>query len=178
MSVKKQRALQPCTALLRDGSRCGKYAKAGEVFCAVHQPDYKPKGAAVPRPKPVTHEERLRRFAESPDPRVAMQAIGILEKRRTNEDGSPAFDGRAFLNALTTDEREQVRSLIAQLREIQRAVYEREPRLRPQTWAPDSCVIDAADVVVPAEPIEEAAIAPPSPIEEAPQEDPDEWEVV
>ena len=177
MSVKKQRALQPCTALLKDGSRCGKYAKAGEDFCSVHQPGYKPMGAAVPRPKPVSHEERLRRFAESSDPRVAMQAMAALDKRR-NEDGSPAFDGRAFLNALTPEERALMGSLVAQLREVQKAVYEREPRLRPVTWPPDDCVIEPADVVLPPETVEDehAPEAPPPPVEKAPDED--EWEVI
>jgi hypothetical protein len=178
--MRKQRALQPCTALLRDGSRCGKYAKADDVFCAVHQPGYKPTGAAVARPKPVSHEERLRRFAESSDPRVAMQAIGILERRRDASEGRPTLDPRAFIDALTPDERDHLRDLIAQLRELQRAVYDRVPKLRPPTFPTEDDVVDPADVVSAADPIPASAEpstedAPAPPQEEDPYAD---YEVV
>jgi hypothetical protein len=129
--MKKSTGQCPCTALLKDGSRCGRYYKAGapEPFCSVHRKDFKPTGAAVPRPKPISNEERLRRFAESNDPRVAMQAIGILERRAEGGSKQDAnIARRVFLDALTDNERDQLQSILDQYKELQRVVYRRRLR--------------------------------------------------
>ena len=161
MSVKKQTGQCPCTALLKDGSRCGRFYKVGdpEPFCSVHRKDFKPSGAAIPRPKPVSHEERLRRFAESSDPRVAMQAIGILERRSApDEGGRERFSGRAFIEVLTAEERERLRALISAFKELQREVYTRVPKVQPAGW-----IDDVPAVVIPTEEREDVPQEDPSP---------------
>jgi hypothetical protein len=182
VSVSKQTGRFPCTALLKDGSPCGRYYKKGdpEPFCSVHRKDFKPTGAAVPRPKPVSHVERLRRFAESSDPRVAMAAIAALDRRSSDDKQTPSgISARALLDAMTPEEREQAAVIVGQYRELQRAVYRR----RPDLPRPDG--LFAAEVVVAPGPTEEApsteATAPDE--EEAPtppvvEDDDDGWEEI
>jgi hypothetical protein len=183
MSVTKQSGRFPCTALLKDGSPCGRYYKKGdpEPFCSVHRKDFKPTGAAVPRPKPVTHHERLRRFAESSDPRVAMQAIGILERRAEGGSKQDANSARrAFIDALADDERAQLQTILAQYKELQRVVYRR----RPDLPRPDGLFV--ADAVAAPEPteacedvLEEAPSPAPAPDGEASVgADDDGWEEI
>jgi hypothetical protein len=145
--MKSTRPLQQCIALLRDSTRCGKYAKTGETLCAVHQPGYTPQGAAVPRPKTLTHQERLELFARSNDERVAMQAIGMLERLRGGDATvDPRADYRILVAALTATEREQLTAFIMQFQQFKEQVYVRRPDLRPalarQQEIPDAALIE------------------------------------
>jgi hypothetical protein len=126
-----KRPLQQCVALLQNGTRCGKFAKDGEQLCAVHRPGYVPKGAAVPKPKVLTHQQRLEMFARSSDERIAMQAISLLEKRRGTNDPEPRETCAALVAALTDDEREELSAIIAELKAFKERIYLRRPDLRP-----------------------------------------------
>lgn len=130
--MKPTRALNPCTALLKDGSRCGKYAKSDQPFCAVHSAGYTPKGAAVPKPKPVTYDERLELFTNNRDPRISMRAIEMLERRRAGADESDPYPWPLFFAAITPEERATLESLVAQFKALKEAVWTRRPDLRPE----------------------------------------------
>jgi len=162
-----KRPLQQCVALLKDGTRCGKFAKAGETLCAVHQPGYVPKGAAVPKPKVLTHQQRLEMFAQSSDERIAMQAISLLEKRRGTQESSPREESAALVAALTDDERDQLAAIIGQLKAFKEQIYLRRPDLRPAGYRlPD----DDPVVMVPTSTPTQVEPAPkPQPVVEKPR---------
>jgi hypothetical protein len=184
MSVKKQAGRYPCTALLKDGTPCGRYYKSGdpEPFCSVHRSTYAPKGAAIPRPKPVSYDDRLRRFAESSDARVAMQAIGILTRRAgdgSKSDPEGAATRRLFLEALTVEERTLLAGIIDQYKELQRAVFARRPdlprfsSLRLEEDVPPSAAPPSASALDGDPSTEEAKAAPV--VEDEPLADDEEY---
>jgi hypothetical protein len=117
MSVRKQ-GRSRCLAQLKDGTQCSRFAlRSGGDFCHVHSQNFRPSGAAVPRPKPVSHLERLQRFAESRDPAVAMRAISQLVELEGAGVGSATTlptsdDYRVFRETLAPEESESFAALV------------------------------------------------------------------
>jgi hypothetical protein len=116
----------------------------------------------------------LKRLARDSNPQVRLRAVDLLlEVKRKNkekaEDGPAGPTPRQFLDALTPEERTAVQSLVTQLREIQKVVYARAPKLRPITWPPEDSTIRVADLVPDAAPparAEHTTAAPPTPEDE------------
>lgn len=170
MSVKKQRRLLPrCSGVTSDNSQCGRRVADGSnpPLCHIHAAMARGEAASALTDTDVDEIAILKRLARSSNEQIKLRAVDLLlevkRKQKATDDERQLVAGptaRQFLDALTADEREQVRALVRQLREIQRGVYERQPKLRPPMWAPEDSTISAADLVPAPAPVEDPA--PPS----------------
>jgi len=161
MAVRKQRRMLPrCVGTTRDGSQCGRRASDDTIPALCHIHRALANGQHAPLTEPVFDPlNDLRKLARSSDERVRLRAIDLLielerkaaERRDAKSASGDGPTGTVILAAMTDKERARVRHLCAQLREIQGAVFERRPDLRPAGWgadvvsAPASCAPHATN---------------------------------
>lgn len=166
--------LPRCVGTTRDNTQCGRRVSDGSnpPLCHIHLAISR--GQAVnPQTDPVFDPMKdLHQLTRSSDDRVKLRAIDlILELKRKDEEkqarrvsaGGPS--AKDVLDAMTDDEREEIRLLSARFREIQRAVFTRRPDLTPSGWnhrapQPDPVVSAQEPEAAYEDPSPEEAVAP------------------
>src|SRR5688500_4190035 len=123
MTIKKSsRVLPRCTSVtVKDGSQCGRRVADGSnpPVCSVHQG--KTTSPLIPPANEIDEIKILMKLARDSVPRVRLRAVDLLLDLKAKAKGEKTFDGsgvtsaRAFVEALTVDERVTVRSLLMQM---------------------------------------------------------------
>jgi hypothetical protein len=131
---------QRCMANAKDGSRCGRTARPGTMLCSKH--DGTPNaGVTAPTTEPLTPLEIIQKLMRDRDPSIRLRAVNAyLDQQAKQEKGCPQCEARAeddrltkaFLAALTADERERLVGLLVAVRLFKEDIWARLPNLRPE----------------------------------------------
>jgi hypothetical protein len=156
----KRRRAQRCTANCADGSRCGKWCRAGEVVCARHKPDAPP----TPVEAQWSQDPRdiLERLSRSKDESIRLRATTILLDRLEKRQGAGCercadtikedYAREDVVSRMTPAQRLEVTALIAQITAIREVAREQPvyvaptPSIEPPPAAPPTPAIPTTDL--------------------------------
>jgi hypothetical protein len=153
----------------KDGSRCGRTARPGTMLCSKH--DGTPNaGATAPKRGPLTPMETIEKLMQHSDPAIRLRAVNAyLDQQAKQEKGCPQCEARAeddrltkaFLAALTADERERLVGLLVAVRLFKEDIWARLPNLRPE-WVTTPLVKAAPPPAAASGPAPKEQTPPPS----------------